>query len=301
VNVQQDDLVLTGVFGPDGIEDGADTYAFSNFFTETGPTGQFQAVWTLTTPMDIDKLLIRLDGTTANAVTNLSGVNLDGDWTDGASTFDSGDGTPGGDFTFRFNVLPGDVDQSGTVGGGDLSVLLGSWLSPVPPASPFTDFDGDLTVGAADLSVLLGNWLQGLPASEPASATGAPDAESAGAASTAAVSTGRATSALARDAMAVIHHVRSNNLADRGGNERRFDGSSDDADGHTAPERKTRFVSSTRRASLLRRDRALGWRLGWAMQEHALNKDRFDLWSDHDPSNGVELKMQAPSRVWHRP
>jgi len=58
--------------------------------------------------------------------------------------------------------LPGDVDGDGTVAGGDLSVLLGNWLTSVPNGSLSGDFNGDGTVAGGDLSVLLGNWLQSI-------------------------------------------------------------------------------------------------------------------------------------------
>jgi hypothetical protein len=103
VNVGQNDLVLSGVLGPDGVEDATDDYGFTNFITETGPTGAFQAVWTLGSPLAIDKLLIKLDVTTGSAVTDLAGNQLDGEWTDASSTYPSGDGAAGGDFEFEFH------------------------------------------------------------------------------------------------------------------------------------------------------------------------------------------------------
>ena len=33
---------------------------------------------------------------------------LDGEWIDGTAVMPSGDGTAGGNFSFRFNTLPGD-------------------------------------------------------------------------------------------------------------------------------------------------------------------------------------------------
>ena len=51
---------------------------------------------------------------------------------------------------------PADLDDDGTVGGSDLTVLLAEWGQPDSPA----DLDGDGTVGGADLTVLLGFWGQ---------------------------------------------------------------------------------------------------------------------------------------------
>jgi fibronectin-binding autotransporter adhesin len=61
-------------------------------------------------------------GLTASTVTDQAGTQLDGDWTTGSSTFaqGSGNGTPGGDFNFLFNVLPGDVNNNGIVSTGDV-------------------------------------------------------------------------------------------------------------------------------------------------------------------------------------
>lgn len=50
-------------------------------------------------------------------------------------------------------VCPADLDDDGTVGAGDLAILLGSW-----GASGAADLDGDGAVGAGDLSLLLGAW-----------------------------------------------------------------------------------------------------------------------------------------------
>jgi hypothetical protein len=46
----------------------------------------------------------------------------------------------------------GDLDRDGTIGAGDLGVLLGAW------GTAAGDLDGDGTTGAADLSILLGGW-----------------------------------------------------------------------------------------------------------------------------------------------
>jgi hypothetical protein len=46
----------------------------------------------------------------------------------------------------------GDFDLDGTIGAGDLGVLLGAW------GTAAGDLDGDGTTGAADLSILLGGW-----------------------------------------------------------------------------------------------------------------------------------------------
>ena len=66
--------------------------------------------------MPLDKYLYHIPSA---AVTNGLGAALDGEFTTTTSNFPSGDGTAGGDFNFRFNILPGDVDQNGVVTGLD--------------------------------------------------------------------------------------------------------------------------------------------------------------------------------------
>ena len=49
--------------------------------------------------------------------------------------------------------VAGDLDGNGSVGGGDLAILLGSW-----GGTGAADLDGNGTVDAGDLSILLGLW-----------------------------------------------------------------------------------------------------------------------------------------------
>jgi len=75
----------------------------------------YTATWYFDQLAGADKLLLAL----SDDVTDTAGNPLNGEWTDGVSTWPSGDGTSGGDFRFRLNVLPGDVDQSGEVRSSD--------------------------------------------------------------------------------------------------------------------------------------------------------------------------------------
>ncbi|HEX4144189.1 MAG TPA: choice-of-anchor tandem repeat GloVer-containing protein [Pirellulales bacterium] len=77
------------------------------------------ATWQFSTALVANKYVINL---AASSVSDANGVKLDGAWTTGVSTFAarSGDGTPGGDFNFYFDVLPGDANASGTVTNGDV-------------------------------------------------------------------------------------------------------------------------------------------------------------------------------------
>ena len=49
-----------------------------------------------------------------------AGNALDGEWTDGVSTYPSGNGIAGGNFEFHFNVLGGDVNADDKVDNSDM-------------------------------------------------------------------------------------------------------------------------------------------------------------------------------------
>jgi hypothetical protein len=66
--------------------------------------------WTFAAALPRGKFLLHLGGTLLDTVGNA----LDGEWTVSSSTR-SGNGTVGGDFNFRFNVLPGDFDGNNGV------------------------------------------------------------------------------------------------------------------------------------------------------------------------------------------
>lgn len=105
---------------------GVNTASYSISPTPTNPSG-FTYTWTVNTPITGDKLLIKLDDARVNA----SGQMLDGEWTDGVTTGNSGNGTAGGDFNFRVNVLPGDVDGDGDVQQDDrMDVRLAMFTAP---------------------------------------------------------------------------------------------------------------------------------------------------------------------------
>ncbi|MDE2508297.1 MAG: hypothetical protein KGM43_13880, partial [Planctomycetota bacterium] len=112
VKVTESDLALTGV--------NTASYAFSGFSYNATT---FTATWTLSTSITKDKLLLQLDGDGTGGVTDLQGNLLSGAWTDGVSSYPSGNGVAGSDFNFRFNVLPGDADGSGGVNLSDYLII----------------------------------------------------------------------------------------------------------------------------------------------------------------------------------
>ena len=178
VNVTEGDLALTGVNVP--------TYGFSAFSYDAVA---HRATWTISQNLSRDKLLVDLDGSTASAVVDLVGKRLDGDWTNptwsppsaptGGDAWPSGDGTAGGDFQFRINVLPGDINQDGTVSVTDLAILAANYRKSLSGWAN-ADLNGDSVVDVSDLAVLAANYRLGLPVAEPvAPAPALPVAQSA--------------------------------------------------------------------------------------------------------------------------
>lgn len=100
-----------------------------------------------------------------------SRLPLDGEYADASGQTMSGDSVPGGDFQFRFDVLPGDAANSGNVVAGDVSVLasaFGSFAGGTDGRySPFVDFDGSGNVVAGDVSILASNFGRFLPSDAP--------------------------------------------------------------------------------------------------------------------------------------
>ena len=168
VTVDQSDLLLTGVNTPSyDVADGTFSY---------DPV-TFTATWTLPGPIGADKLMLALNADGSDAIHDDAGTRLDGDWANPASTTDtgtsaypSGNGTAGGNFDFRFNVLPGDATQDAVVGPADMSRVLTNY-GKTGVAWSQGDFSGDGVIGPADMSKLLANYGVTLPAGSPAAGT----------------------------------------------------------------------------------------------------------------------------------
>jgi hypothetical protein len=105
-------------------------------------------------------------------VTDVDGNALDGEWTNPAaltttnaavSEFPSGDGDPGGWFTFTMSLLPGDANLDGEVNIGDFGILQSNW-GGAGMLFEDADFNGDGSVNANDFSLLSYNYLQNLQA-----------------------------------------------------------------------------------------------------------------------------------------
>jgi probable HAF family extracellular repeat protein len=152
VSVQENSLAVTGIH--------VAQYTFSNFSYNSAT---HVATWTLANSIGPDKLSLDLKSTGPDAVTDTfgNGYVLDGEWADGAAVYPSGNGAPGGDFVFDLNVLPGDLDQNGTVNGADLAQIASHWLQTGGLAG---DANGDNFVNAQDIVAVASHWLATLPA-----------------------------------------------------------------------------------------------------------------------------------------
>jgi hypothetical protein len=149
------------------------SYPLSNFAYDPAT---HTATWTLGQPLRADKLLLDLDGDPGGV--GLAGLALDGDWASGTSAFPSGDGSPGGDFRFRLNVLPGDTDRSGAVLANDSSDVKRKFFSSTtnPGAGPaaysvFHDVTGSGAILADDFSEVKKRFFSTLPTTDPAAVT----------------------------------------------------------------------------------------------------------------------------------
>jgi hypothetical protein len=128
------------------------------------------ATWSLGSPLTKDRFQLDLDGDAMNPVRDLQGEILDGEWSDNASTYASGDGEAGGDFEFTINVLPGDIDNSGIVAYYDQYYV--NWLNGKSTTSAgylaTHDLDGSGSINSIDTQAVTNRMAQQLPAGTPA-------------------------------------------------------------------------------------------------------------------------------------
>ncbi|HTK75503.1 MAG TPA: cadherin-like domain-containing protein, partial [Gemmataceae bacterium] len=120
----------------------------------------FTATWALTTPLVADGLRLIVSSA---GVTGVGGnAPLDGEWLDDTATFPSGNGAAGTDFSFRFNVVPGDVNRDGVSSSADM-LLVRQGFGGIQVTA---DVNGDGTVTASDLDLarsLVGKGLIVIP------------------------------------------------------------------------------------------------------------------------------------------
>lgn len=159
VNVTQAALAVRGV--------NVASYAASGFAYNTST---FTATWTFGSAFAADKLLLDLAASGANAVSDPVGTLLDGSWTNGSSAFPSGNGTPGGaDFKFQANILPGDIDQKGSVNITEVIHVRNDQLAVPGGASysPLYDVDGSGKIDILDVIDVRNRQLTALPSGTP--------------------------------------------------------------------------------------------------------------------------------------
>ena len=164
VHVDAADLSISGVTNTN--------YKAEHFFYD--PV-KLIATWTLSSPIaPTEKVWLDLDADGISPVTDLDGNLLDGEWTNDVSSFNSGDGSAGGDFEFAFNVLEGDAFPTPTpivqVHYMDyIEVASASGLTTTDPSYEARfDIDGSGEVDNADVQVVLGNMWNVLPSGTPA-------------------------------------------------------------------------------------------------------------------------------------
>jgi hypothetical protein len=158
VDVDKADLSLSGI--------NTVAYEFSDFHYE--PL-QHVATWTLVAPLGKDRLRLDLDTDGTDPVIDLDANILDGEWTNNVSTI-SGNGTVGGDFQFNFNVLPTDVNNSGSITAFDYF-----WILQLDGKSTSSsgylanrDINGSGTINSVDWSEALARLSDSLPTGSPA-------------------------------------------------------------------------------------------------------------------------------------
>jgi hypothetical protein len=125
---------------------------------------QHAATWTLAAPLNKDRLRIDLDASGADAVQDLEGNVLDGEWTNNSSTI-SGNGTAGGDFEFNFNVLPTDVNNTGGITSYDYVYIrqLEGKITTDTGYLAKRDIDGNGVINSTDWQKALDRMSQTLP------------------------------------------------------------------------------------------------------------------------------------------
>lgn len=134
--------------------------------------GTYTATWQMEEVLPLGRYELRL----GDGVVDDDGNALDGEWTNDASTI-SGDGVPGGEFSFRFNVLPGDVNQNGIVDVFDwieVRNLQGTAYGS-PEYSLLHDIDGRNGIGSADFYAVPLRAYDILPSQPAANAAAVPE------------------------------------------------------------------------------------------------------------------------------
>jgi hypothetical protein len=142
-------------------------YAFNDFHYDPQAC---VATWSLTSAINKDRLRIDLSANGLDPVRDLDGNALDGEWVNNSSTFASGNGTAGGDFEFNFNVLPTDVNNTGSITYYDYLYIraLEGKSSTDSGYIAARDINGSGLIDSADWQEALNRTNQLLPSGSPA-------------------------------------------------------------------------------------------------------------------------------------
>ncbi|MCA9149588.1 MAG: hypothetical protein KDA92_09830, partial [Planctomycetales bacterium] len=124
-----------------------------------------RATLILANPLAADKYLLAVDDVN---VTDNAGNKLDGEWTNYSSVI-SGNGTAGGQLLYRFNVLPGDANQSATVSISDLAAVAANFGASAGGSgySVLRDVNGSGTISISDLAIVASSFGTSLPVGNP--------------------------------------------------------------------------------------------------------------------------------------
>ena len=162
LDIDTSDISLGGINIADYELDSA--YGLTTSYSDGGGTGPYRLTIGLSQTADFvtDKLVL----TVADSVQNISGVALDGEWTDGVSIF-SGDLTAGGDFVFNIEILVGDVDDSDGVFVNDVVAVNGAQFTFPPGYNPYLDIDGSGGIFVNDVVAVNASQFTFLPSGNP--------------------------------------------------------------------------------------------------------------------------------------
>ena len=124
-----------------------------------------RATLILTNPLAADKYLLAVDDIN---VTDNAGNKLDGEWTNYSSVI-SGNGAAGGQLLYRFNVLPGDANQSASVSISDLASVAATFgaVAGGSSYSVLRDVNASGTISISDLAIVASAFGSALPAGNP--------------------------------------------------------------------------------------------------------------------------------------
>jgi len=129
----------------------------------------FVGTWQFPASFAADKLSLAVNADGASPVVDRIGNKLDGEFTTSSSVFPSGNGSAGGNFVFRINLLPGDANQNGSVSATDVTLVRNAQFK-VPGNTLYTifkDLNGSATMSATDVTLVRARQFTPWPIAEP--------------------------------------------------------------------------------------------------------------------------------------